>query len=366
MKAATEGRAAYDFTLPEDLIAQEPPEARGGERHDARLLVLDRAQDVVEHRSFGQLGTLLRPQDVLVLNNARVIPSLLYGTDAKGREVVVKVFSPMDDGTWHCLAAPREACAMGSTFSFGTGDVVGRLLYEKGHDVWRIALTPQGMDTLYGAAQYAYPYYLDEAPADPEYFQNVYASRPGATGLPSAGRKFTHEMIKEIQQLGLAVVELTLDIALRPDYESFRSWYYKGEATENDAAAMPAEADAWPSMHYERYHVPIEVADTINERRRSGGRIVVCGTSVLRTLETVADHTGYVYPGKGWTGLTIAPGHRFRACDVFLTNFHRPKSSELRLTAVLSGRERLLDVYRDEALPRRYEFCEYGDGMLIV
>ncbi len=357
MTSVAEGRAAYDFTLPDDRIAQEPPEARGGERSDARLLVLDRGRDVVEHRAFRELSSFFRPDDVLVLNNARVIPSFLRGKDTSGRDVAVKVFSPMGDGTWHCLASPDESCDKGSTFSFGGGDLTGKLLHEEWPYVWRIALSPQGTDALYKVAQYIYPPYLKQVPADPEYFQNAYASRPGATTLPSAGRKFTHKMIEEITQLGVAVVELTLDIALRPAIEGLG---------KNAARAKKEAVDAWPPMHYERYDVPIEVADAINERRRSGGRVVVCGTSVLRTLETLTDQMGRVYPGRGWTGLFITPGHRFRACDAFLTNFHRPKSTELRLTAALAGRERLLDVYRQEVIPRGYQFYEFGDAMLIV
>ncbi|MGH8930779.1 MAG: S-adenosylmethionine:tRNA ribosyltransferase-isomerase [Egibacteraceae bacterium] len=355
MTGVTEGRTAYDFVLPDDRIAQEPPEARGGERHDARLLVLDRGRNVVEHRTFKELGSFLRPKDVLVLNNARVVPSLLQGKDIGGRDVVVKIFSPMGDGTWHCLASPDEACGTGATFLFGGGDVTGKLLHEERPYVWRIALKPQGIDALCKVAHYIYPPYLKQAPADPEYFQNSYASRPGATALPSAGRKFTSSMIGQIKQLGVGVVELTLDIALRPAVEGLG---------KNGARAV--EADAWPPIHYERYDVPIEVADTINERRRSGGRIVVCGTSVLRTLETLTDQMGRVYPGRGWTGLIVTPGHRFRACDVFLTNLHRPKSTELRLTSALAGRERLLDIYRQEVIPRGYQFYEFGDAMLLV
>ncbi len=166
MKEAVEGLASYDFVLPDDRVAQEPPEVRGGERSDVQLLVLDCGRDVVEHHSFKGLGEFFRSNDVLALNNTRVVPSLLHGKDVNGRNAVVVVFSPMENGTWHCLALPEEVCRTGSTFSFGDGSVTGRLLHREGPTVWRIALMPQRIDSLYGVAQYRYPPYLRQAPKD--------------------------------------------------------------------------------------------------------------------------------------------------------------------------------------------------------
>jgi S-adenosylmethionine:tRNA ribosyltransferase-isomerase len=361
-------RRLYGFDLPDDRIAQEPPEAAGRARSDVRLLVAHRDQERIEHRQFVELPNYLRRNDVFVVNNARVVPSVLHGSDQDGRDVVVQIFSPMDDKTWHCMAIPATSCHQGATFSFGDGEVTGTLLHEEEDHIWRLAIQPADMEILDRVAEYFYPWYLKTAPAHPDYYQTVYASCSGATGLPSAGRHLTPKMLAEMSELGVSFVQVTLDIAVR--------WTYEGFCSSFSDLARPASTAETPTYMFqalygpprpERYHVPLEVADIINECRRSGGRIVACGTSALRTLETVTDDTGHVYPGSGWTAILISPGHEFRACDAFLTNFHMPMSSELLLTAaVLGDREKLLDIYRHEVLPRDYTFHEFGDSMLIT
>ena len=361
-------RASYRFDLPAERVAQEPPEARGGERSGARMLVFHRDRDAVEHRRFTDLGRYLESGDVFVVNNARVVPSILRGTAAGGAEVVVEIFSPMEDGTWQCMVVPEHQCREGATFTFGAGAVTGELLHEEGDDVWRLALQPPDMEALDAVADYLYPYYIGTAPADPESYQTVYASRPGSTGLPSAGRHLTHAMLAELKDLGVTVVEVTLFIALRWTYDGFRKQFWEIARPSPTAEEPPDPLDAlYGPPRPERYEISLEAADTINERRRRGGRVVVCGTSALRTLETVTDHTGHVYPGSGWTSMFITPGHRFRACDAFLTNFHMPMSTEMLLTAAfVGGREKMLDIYRNEVLPRDYAFYEFGDSMLVT
>lgn len=360
-------RRAYRFDLPEDRIAQEPPEASGRARSDARLLVADRDSGQVEHRDFTDLTAYLRAGDVFVANNARVVPSVLHGEDESGRATVFQIFSPVEDGSWHCMGLPAESCRAGAEFSFGDGELRGTLMHEEEDHIWRLAFDPADPAILDRVGRFPFSWYLSSAP-DPDTYQTIYAGRRGATGLPSAGRHLTHEMLAEIAGLGVEFVQVTLDIAVRWTYEGFRVNFWEYARPDAGAEKPPFDFEA----HYapprpERYHVPLEAADTINARRRAGGRIVACGTSALRTLETVTDEAGHVYPGSGWTGILISPGHEFRACDVFLTNFHMPMSTELLLTAaVLGGREKLLDVYRDEVLPRDYAFNEFGDSMLIT
>jgi S-adenosylmethionine:tRNA ribosyltransferase-isomerase len=362
------GEQDYDFSLPEELIAQEPPEASGGERSDARLAVIRRETDTVEHGVFRDLGKYLDPQDVLVLNNARVVPTILHGEDETGRAVVFSVFSPTDDGRWHCLVAPSSACRAGASFLLGPGrQINSRLLERTDRDVWRIALDPGDQQAIYDLAEPVYPGYLKRAPADPEQYQTAYGSRPGAVLFPSAGRHFTPQMLAELRSDGTAVVEVTLLLAARTHY-FVRKLYRDRTGHAVGAADDPPAVDetGFDFPHAERYEVAAEAADQINERRSRGGRVLVCGTSALRTIETVADDNGRVWPGSGFTELRITPGHRFLACDAFLTNLHRPKSSELLLTAAFAGPKELLDVYRKELVPRRYQFHEFGDSMLIV
>ncbi len=361
-------RRAYRFDLPEERIAQEPPEASGRARSDARLLVAHREQERVEHRRFVDLTGYLRRNDVFVVNNARVVPSVLHGCDQAGGRVVVQIFSPMEDGTWHCMVIPAQSCHQGATFSFGGGELTGTLLHEQEDHIWRLAIQPADMAILDRVGEYLYPWYLKSAPARPDYYQTAYASCGGATGLPSAGRHLTSEMLAEMAELGVAFAQVTLDIAVRWTYEGFCINFWDLARADSTAEAPPYMFEAlYGPPRPERYHVPLAVADTINECRRSGGRIVACGTSALRTLETVTDDTGHVYPGSGWTAILITPGHEFRACDAFLTNFHMPMSTELLLTAaVLGDRDRLLDIYRREVLPHDYTFHEFGDSMLIT
>ncbi|MFI6437400.1 S-adenosylmethionine:tRNA ribosyltransferase-isomerase [Streptomyces sp. NPDC050759] len=370
-ETAEQRTGQYDFPFSHDLIAQEPAEVRGTARSDARLLVLDRRTDAVEHRRFADLGRYLTPGDALVVNNARVVPSILRGTDARGKPIVVNVFSPMEDGTWHCLVLPAPIAVPGERFRFGAdGEVTGELLHEESVGVWRLRLEPGGVDVLSRVGQIAYPDYLDKDPEDPEYYQTSLATRPGATLFPSAARHFTPELLGSLEEQGVSVVEVTHFIAARWQHGYLREWLGQDVEWADDEGVDLPRGRAGVSLPFprpERYEVSLRAADTLNERRRAGGRIVVCGTSALRALETVADdRTGRVWPGSGWTNLILGPGHRFKVCDSFLTNFHMPQSSELRLTSAFTGAPELLRVYREEVLPNGYLFNEFGDSMLIV
>ncbi|WP_327070535.1 S-adenosylmethionine:tRNA ribosyltransferase-isomerase [Kitasatospora sp. NBC_01250] len=371
MKDLPDTANQYDFDFSSRLIAQQPAEVRGGARSAAKLLVLERAAGKVHHRRFDELGEFLSPDDVLVVNNARVVPSLLRGRDAHGSPVVVNVFSPMDDGSWHCLVLPASTAEVGAALRFGEErEVVGTLLRDEGAGVWRIAFEPGGTEVLDEIGEIAYPDYLVERPIDPAHYQTSFASRPGATLFPSAARHFTPELIEALKGRGTAVVEVTHHIAARWQHGYLRDWFGADVAwAEGADVEVPAGASG-PSLPFprpERYEVSTAAADEINDRRRAGGRIVVCGTSALRALETVADQrSGRVWPGTGWTNLILGPGHRFKACDAFLTNLHMPRSSELRLTSAFTGRQELLDLYRDEVVPNGYLFNEFGDSMLIA
>jgi S-adenosylmethionine:tRNA-ribosyltransferase-isomerase (queuine synthetase) len=301
MSEADERATDYDFDLADDLIAQEPPEARGGQRDQVRLAVLHRRTGKVEHRGFRDLSEYLGVSDVLVLNNARVVPTLLHGQDQDGRAVVLSVHSPTGDRSWHCLVAPAAAVL-----------------------------------------------------------------------FPSAGRHFTPAILGDLKARGVAIAEVTLLIAARSHYwvrAAFRQRVAEGavgDVESEDRVAASATGSCIDFPRAERYELSAATADVINERRRAGGRVMVCGTSALRTLETVADDTGLLWPQQGFTQLTISPGHQFRACDAFLTNLHRPMSSELVLTAAFAGRELLLETYHHQIIPRGYHFYEFGDSMVIV
>ncbi|MCC9307125.1 S-adenosylmethionine:tRNA ribosyltransferase-isomerase [Kitasatospora sp. RB6PN24] len=368
------------YTVPPELVAKQPVEALGGARSDARMVVVDRRNGAVEHRRFFELAGVLGPGDVLVLNNSRVLPSVLRGTDERGHRVVVQVYSPMEDGSWHAqVVAAEPDRRAGEEFTFdgcdGSGRgldrvrLSGRLVREETPGEWRIVLTPPGPEALERAATLFYPHYLGSRPR-PEHYQNVYGSRPGGIMLPSAGRHFTPELLRQLTELGVAVAEVTLDIGVKWGVVRLATWLRETAGItepvlpEGTARTPADERGNFPGA--EHYDVSIETADTINARRRAGGRVVVCGTTVMRTLETVTDDAGRVWPGHGWTRLVIDPGHRFRSCDAFMTNLHMPTSSELQLTASLVGGDRLPEIYRTEIVPRGYRFYEFGDSMVIV
>jgi S-adenosylmethionine:tRNA ribosyltransferase-isomerase len=301
MAEGAENPEDYDFDLPEGLVAQEPPEARGGERSDARLAVVRRGTDQVEHRVFRDIGVYFEPSDVLVVNNARVVSTLLHGEDQDGRVVAVSIYSPHVDGTWYCLVAPDAVCRPGARFRLGPdGQVTGRLLAEADPGVWQIVLDPGDGDTLYRLAEPIYPGYLKQVPADWEYYQTAYGSRPGAVLFPSAGRHFTPALLEELRTRGVAVAEVTLLLAARSHYfvrQLFRQRVAAGGVGDIDAEDRVDRASSIQGIDFpraERYEVTAETAETINQRRSRGGQIVVCGTSALRTLETVADKDGQI------------------------------------------------------------------------
>ena len=353
------GRHGFHFSP--EMIAQRPAEARFSERSDARLLVFDRHQGGVVEGRFRDITRHLRAGDVLVVNNAKVVPSLLEMVDGDGAPVLINIFSQMEDGAWHALVVPGTAARPNAMFrAKGHEDAVCLLTKHLGAEVWRARIEPAGLSTLDDIGEIAYPDYLDPRPVDPEWYQTCFASRPGATLFPSAARHFTPSVFAELRLNGVNVVEVTNFIAARwnPGYLSRLLGH--GDDVQEAPSSLPIPRAEW-------YEVSQAAADAITDCRREGGRVVICGTSALRAVETVTDERSRrTWPGRGWTNLIIGPGHAFRACDAFLTNFHMPQSSELRLTAGFAGREELLNVYRDVAIPGGYLFNEFGDSMLIV
>lgn len=355
------GFGRHGFRFSSEMTAQRPAEARHSERSDARLLVFDRHESSVMAGQFRDITRYLRAGDALVVNNAKVVPSLLEMEDGNGAPVLINIFSQMEDGAWHALVMPGAAARPNALFrAKGQGDAVCLLTKNLGAEVWRARIEPTGLSTLYDIGEIAYPDYLDARLVDPEWYQTSFASRPGATLFPSAARHFTPSVFAELRSNGITVVEVTNLIAARwnPGYLS------RLLGGEDDVRDTPSSL---PIPRAEWYEVSQSAADAITDCRRQGGRVVVCGTSALRAVETVTDERSRrTWPGRGWTNLIIGPGHTFRACDAFLTNFHMPQSSELRLTAGFAGGEELLNIYREVAIPDGYLFNEFGDSMLIV
>ena len=341
--------SAYDYDLPEELIAQHPSEVRDR----SRLLVLDPRTGAMQHRVFSELPDLLQPGDCLVLNDTRVLPARLLGATAGGGRVEVLLLAPVAGDEWECLAKPGRRCPPGRVLRFGEGPWIEVEVLERIDDTGRrrvrLRASTELNQALEAIGHVPLPPYIrrpDEA-ADRERYQTVYAAHPGSVAAPTAGLHFTPELIARIEAVGVRIVRLTLHVGLG----TFRP--------------ISVERLAEHHMHSERYSVSDECAATVNGCRAAGGRVVAVGTTSVRVLEAIADEVGQLTPGSGETSLFIRPGHGLRAVDALVTNFHLPRSSLLVLVSAFAGRERVLEAY-GEAVKLRYRFYSYGDAMALI
>ncbi|HUS80113.1 MAG TPA: tRNA preQ1(34) S-adenosylmethionine ribosyltransferase-isomerase QueA [Armatimonadota bacterium] len=333
----------FDYELPPDRIAQYPTQRR----EESRMLELDRQTGSVTHRRFTELPGLLRPGDALVLNDTRVIPARLIGEREGGGQAELLLLEPAGGGRWRALARPGRRLGPGRTISFGGGELVARVVQTAEGGVRVVELEHEGelMELLERLGRPPLPPYIrrQSEELDRERYQTVYARHPGAVAAPTAGLHFTPEILAAIEQAGVRVCRVTLHVGLG----TFQP--VKAERVEEHV------------MHAEHYDVPGEAAEAINSRQ---GRLVAVGTTVTRTLESVADETGLVRPGSGRSELFIYPGYRFRAVEAMLTNFHLPRSTLIMMVSAFAGRERIMAAYR-EALDQGYRFYSYGDCMFI-
>lgn len=366
---------AYQFTLPPERIAQTP----AAERADSRLMVLDGSAPPIHH-VFRDLPSILRPGDVLIRNDTRVIPARLRGRRPGGGKTELLLTHPLarapeslrhslppgkqeqdgipDGGTcWLCLARPASHLKPGKTVTFGdpvnlTATVraqlgAGRVLVS--FDVPDDAALLARLHTL---GEVPLPPYIHRAagmpdPEDAHRYQTTFAHNPGAVAAPTAGLHFTAAIDEALREHGIDIETLTLHV---------------GPGTFRP---MVAEDIRDHTVDAEYYAVPPETASALNAARADGRRLIAVGTTTVRTLESVVDEEGRIHAGDGWTELFIRPGHRFRAIDGLLTNFHLPGSSLLVLVSALMGRERILEAYRI-AVESGYRFYSYGDAMLLL
>ncbi len=359
--------ASYDYPLPPELVAQEPL----AERDASRLLVLDRATGALQHRGFAELPELLRAGDLLVTNRSRVFPARLLGRRTGGGRAEILLVRRRDDGCWDAMlrpgrrlregmlveiapgfrariepsaarsaASPHPATAAGPDAPHGAENVLRVVRLESDALALDQALDRHGHAPL--------PPYIrrDDRVSDRERYQTVYAREPGSVAAPTAGLHFTPELLARLDACGVERAELVLHVGpgtFRPvEAEDIRQHRVEGE----------------------RYLVPQETAAAVDRARAQGRRVVAIGTTATRALET-AFTAGRLQAGDGETALVIVPGHRFRAVDGLVTNFHLPGSSLLLLASAFAGRERLLAAYQ-EAIRSRYRFYSYGDAMLIA
>lgn len=339
----------FDFDLPPEAIAQRP-----APRGTSRLMTLDRATGATGHRSVADLPGLLRPGDLLVVNDTRVVPARLFGLDETGRRteflLVEKTEAP---SAWDCLAKPGRRAKAGRTFDFGAG-LRGTVLSkgESGH--YRVAFsgTPlQEALPIVGTTPLPPYIHRDGGVADARdavEYQTVYARDPGAIAAPTAGLHLTSELLDALRARGVEVCSVTLHVGIG----TFKP--VKVERVEEHR------------MDPERGVIPEETFVAVRRAKEEGRRVVAVGTTSVRTLEASArEHGGSVEAGPFETRLFLVPGAEFQVVDALLTNFHLPRSTLLMLVSAFAGREQVLAAYR-EAVRSGYRFFSYGDAMLVA
>ena len=341
----------FFYDLPQELIAQHPMEQRDA----SRLMVLDRKTGTITHRQFSDIIEYLNENDVLVVNDSKVIPARLYG-HAEGREeakLELLLLRQHELNVWECLVKPGKRARIGMRAVFGDGLLTGEVvdMVEEGNRLIRFSYDESRYSSIYDIlhriGMMPLPPYITEQLQDNDRYQTVYAREEGSAAAPTAGLHFTPELLEKIRAKGIAVVPVMLHVGLG----TFR----------------PVKADKITEhvMHSEFFSVSAESAKIINQRRAAGGRLICVGTTSCRTIESAALEDGTIPALEGDTGIFIYPGYKFKAVDALITNFHLPESTLLMLVSALYDRESIMKAYQT-AVAERYRFFSFGDAMLIV
>ncbi|MBQ4552314.1 MAG: tRNA preQ1(34) S-adenosylmethionine ribosyltransferase-isomerase QueA [Clostridia bacterium] len=335
----------FDYVLPEELIAQTPVEPRDS----SRMMVCNRNDNKREGRIFRDITEYLRPGDVMVINQTRVIPARLLGVkESTGVPTEFLLLKRQDKDTWEALVKPGRRLHAGDTVSFGDGLLRAEIIdnTDAGGRVVRFMYEGVFENLLEKLGEMPLPPYIHEKLQDPNRYQTVYAKLDGSAAAPTAGLHFTPELLKKVEDMGVTVVPVLLHVGLG----TFRP--VKEDDVDNHV------------MHSEFYEVTEEAAEKINTARKNGGRLLCIGTTSMRTIETAADDDGIVHAGSGMTNIFIKPGVKVKAVDLLLTNFHLPQSTLLMLVSAMMGRDNALEAYQ-QAVEERYRFFSFGDCMLI-
>ena len=335
----------FDFELPEELIAQKPSD----KRDHSRLLAIDKDTKTYEDKVFYNIIDYLRPGDVLVRNNTKVIPARLIGVkELTGAHCELLLLKQEDGDNWECLTKPAKSLKVGAKVNFGDGKLIGEVIEEREEGLRLVKFHYQGifLEVLDSLGKMPLPPYIKEQLCGNDRYQTVYAKYEGSAAAPTAGFHFTEELFEQIKAKGIQVVDITLHIGLG----TFRP--VKVEDTDNHV------------MHSELYEISTETCEILNKAKKEGRRIIAIGTTSVRTLEANIQEFGKFVPIKKETNIFIKPGYEFKAVDAIITNFHLPKSTLIMLVSAFLGREFTLEVYK-HAVDSRYRFFSFGDSMII-
>ena len=334
----------FDYYLPEELIAQHPAD----KRDFSRLMVVDRKTGQREDKHFYDIIEYLNEGDLLVMNDTRVIPARLFGhREGKEEEIEVFLLENIEKDKWEVLVRPGKKMKIGTKCIFSDElslEVVD--IKEDGNRIVEFSYEGIFQEILDRLGNMPLPPYIKEKLKDKERYQTVYSKNPGSVAAPTAGLHFTKELLKKIEEKGVRLAYITLNVGLG----TFRP--VKVDDVKNH------------KMHSEFYQISKETADLINETKKNNNRIISTGTTTTRTLESVYKKNGEIKEDSGWTDIFIYPGFEFKVIDCQITNFHLPKSTLIMLVSALSTKEIILDAYKD-AVEKKYRFFSFGDAMFL-
>ncbi len=339
----------FDYCLPAELIAQTPLEKREG----SKLLVIDRKDGTIQHNNFFHIVDYLSSDDVLVYNDTKVFPARLVGENDKGSKIELLLIEPLNENIWLCMVKPGKKAKSGSVIYFqdnllqckirkSTEEGYREVEFSYEGDLWEI-INKIGITPL--------PPYIKRdsnqlESFDRTHYQTVYAEKRGSSAAPTAGLHFSEELLNTIAQKGVSLASITLHI---------------GPGTFQP---VKVEDVTKHKMHPEWFYISQKTANTINEEKKSGKRIIAVGTTTVRALESTSDEDGFIKPLESSTRLMIVPGYKFKVIDALITNFHLPKSTLLMLVCAFAGKDLIFHAYQ-EAINRKYRFYSYGDAMFI-
>ena len=346
----------YAYHLPSEQIAQQPVDNRGG----SRLFCLDRATGEIAHRRFDELACLLKPDDLLVINDTRVIPARLKGHKETGGQVEVLIIDYRAGMTCleqqgyfecDCMIRASKTPKPGTRLILGAGLTARVEGTASGLFLVRFFCDTDFRQALEAVGEIPLPPYIHrngttDARRDRENYQTVYAKKEGAVAAPTAGLHFTRDLMAGLEEKGIEFEKITLHV---------------GHGT---FAPVRVEDIRDHQIHSEFFSISQDTAKCINRAKKEGRRVIAVGTTSVRTLEFCSKETGQLVPGSGMCNLFIYPGYRFRMVDAMITNFHLPESTLLMLVSAFAGRETMLHAYK-EAVENKYRFFSYGDAMLL-
>ena len=335
----------FDYELPEELIAQTPIE----KRDESRLMVLNRKNNTIEHKTFKDIIDYLEPGDCLVRNNTKVIPARIYGKKETGANIEFLLLNNIEGDICETIGRPGNKLHIGTKVIFGNGLLTAEILDTMPGGTRKVLFTYKGIfnEILDKIGLMPLPPYIHEELKEKDRYQTEYAKYEGSAAAPTAGLHFTNELLEKIEQKGIDISNVTLHVGIG----TFR----------------PVKEDTVEAheMHSEHFYIKQEDCDKINKAKKNGKRVIAVGTTSCRVLETIADeNTGMVHVTEGDTNIFIYPGYKFKCIDGLITNFHLPESTLVMLVSALAGREYILKAY-NEAVKEEYKFFSFGDAMFI-